>query len=104
MCTLDCKFTLLNDDGMYVCRYTGIEYGAKRERVGCVTDTGRSTWSADPDNRGGAPVAQPTTPDQADRLRAEREALLDAGYPEDDPIITNLSRLVAAADAGAAAA
>ena len=55
VCTRDCKFTLLNDDGMYVCQYTGLEYGCKCERSS-VADTGRSTWSADPDNRSGAPV------------------------------------------------
>ena len=32
------------------------------------------------------------------RLRGEREALLGAGYPAEDPLVRDLDRLIAAAE------
>lgn len=57
VCRLDtCKHISLNADGLYVCELSGIEYGPKSER-GRMDDTGRSTWSVDPDQRSSAPGA-----------------------------------------------
>jgi hypothetical protein len=57
VCGWQCPSIRVNDDGLYVCQLTGLTYGTKCERKGCVSDTGRSMWSIDPDNSaGGAPV------------------------------------------------
>lgn len=57
VCRFDtCKHIALNVDGMYVCELSGIEYGPKSER-GRIDDTGRSTWSVDPDLASRAPGA-----------------------------------------------
>lgn len=55
LCGPGCPFAVLQKEGDMVCPYSGIVVGhATSERTDF--STGRSTWSADPDMHGGAPV------------------------------------------------